>query len=83
MQFDTHLIEDASFLRLKALQIGYSFKNLLGWQKAFSDIRLNFTGRNLFTLTNYSGIDPEVDSNLTVGIPGNTKQLLLGVEVTF
>lgn len=83
MESDTHLLEDASFLRLKSLQIGYSIKQFLGWQKAFSDIRVNFTGRNLLTFTNFSGIDPEVDSNLSVGIPGNTKQFLFGFELTF
>lgn len=84
MQFDTRFYEDASFLRLKALQIGYSLpESLLKKQKVFKGIRVSFTGRNLLTATKYTGIDPEVDSNLTVGMPGNTKQFVGGIELTF
>lgn len=83
MQFDTHLLEDGSFLRLKSLQIGYSFKSLLGWQKAIKDAKITFTGRNLLTLTKYTGMDPEVDSNITYGVAGNSRQFLGGIEITF
>ena len=84
MQFDTHLLEDASFLRLKNLQIAYSLpKALIGWQNAVKDFKLTFTGRNLLTFTKYSGIDPEINSNLTYGVGGNSKQFLGGIEVKF
>ena len=84
MQFDTHLIEDGSFLRLKSLQVGVAVPNKwLEAQKVFDSIRLTFTGRNLWTLTNYSGPDPEIDSNLSMGIPGTTKQYLVGLELNF
>ena len=84
MQFDTHLYENADFLRLKNLQIGYTFpERLLGNQSVLKGMRLSFTGRNLFTLTKYSGIDPEVDSNVSLGIVGNSKQYLFGIELTF
>lgn len=84
MQFDTHLLENASFMRLKSLQIGYELpKSLLSWQNVVEGLKFTFTGRNLFTVTKYTGIDPEVDSNITYGRLGNTKQVLFGVEVTF
>ena len=84
MQFDTHLLEDASFLRLKNLQIAYSLpKVLLGWQNAVKDLKITFTGRNLLTFTKYTGIDPEINSNLTYGVGGNSKQFLGGIEVKF
>lgn len=84
MQFDTHMLEDASFLRLKSLVVGYSVpQSWLKNQKVFKSIMLTITGRNLLTFTKYSGIDPEVDSNLTVGIPGNTLQVLGGLELKF
>lgn len=85
MQFDTHVLENASFLRLKSLQVAYSVpRKILGGDKAFvKDLKLTFTGRNLFILTKYTGIDPEVDSNITYGIPGNSKQLLGGIEIVF
>ena len=84
MQFDTHLLENASFLRLKNLQIGYDFpKSVLGFQNVVKGLKLTMTGRNLLTFTGYKGIDPEVNSNLTLGKIGNSKQLLFGAEITF
>ena len=84
MQFDTHLYDCADFLRLKNLQVAYSLpKKLLNAQKVFDGVKVSFTGRNLFTLTNYSGIDPEVNSNVSYGIVGNSKQFLFGLEFTF
>ena len=56
---------------------------MLNWQNVLSAVKVTFTGRNLFTVTNYGGIDPEVNSNLTYGKMGNSKQYLFGLEVTF
>ncbi|TRX54761.1 TonB-dependent receptor [Fulvivirga sp. M361] len=50
-------IEDASYLRLRNVQIGYSF-NVKGFQK----LRVYVSGQNLITLTDYSGFDPEVQA---------------------
>lgn len=84
MQFDTHLYENANFLRLKSLQVGVSLPNKwIESQKVFDSVKLTFTGRNLLTFTKYTGIDPEVDQNLAFGLPGNTKQFLVGVELGF
>ena len=85
MQFDTHLLEDASFMRLKNLQAAYTLpSSLLAWSNGvIKGLKVTFTGRNLLTFTNYSGIDPEVNSNLTYGVAGNSKQILGGIEVTF
>lgn len=84
MQFDSHLLENASFLRLKNLQVGYDFpKSLLDFQNVVKGIKITLTGRNLLTVTHYGGIDPEVDSNLTYGVQGNSKQFMLGGEFTF
>lgn len=66
-------VEDASFLRLSSLTIGYSLPER--WIKAayISNVRIFATGSNLFCLTNYSGSDPEVDTRskanpLAVGV---------------
>ena len=76
MQFDTHMLEDASFLRLKSLVVGYSLpQSWLRNQGVFKSVMITFTGRNLLTFTKYS--------NLTVGIPGNTLQVLGGIELKF
>jgi TonB-linked SusC/RagA family outer membrane protein len=83
-QFDSRLIEDASFMRLKNLTVSYSFpEKLLKGTKFFSGARIFATGRNLLTFTKYLGPDPEVDSNITLGVNPNTRQFSLGVDLTF
>ena len=84
MEFDTNMYENANFLRLKNLQVAYDLpRRLLGNQQVINGIKVSFTGRNLFTATKFTGIDPEVDSNLTYGRAGNSKQYLFGLELTF
>jgi hypothetical protein len=83
-QFDSRLIENASFMRMKNLSVGYSVPaSITKKTKAFKGAKVFLTGRNLITVTKYSGPDPEVDSNLTTGVNPNTKQYTVGVELTF
>jgi hypothetical protein len=83
-QFDSRLIENASFMRLKNLSIGYKIPDsMLGKTKFFTGARFYLTGRNLLTFTNYLGPDPEIDSNLSLGVNPNTKQYSVGFELTF
>ncbi len=86
MKFDTHLIEKADFLRMKNITVSYSIpKHLMAKTNFMKGFRVYFTGRNLLTFTNkdFKGIDPEVDSNLTLGKVGNSKQFVFGVDFTF
>ncbi len=84
LRFDTHLIENASFLRLKNLTIGYTLpENWLHKTGFIKGARIFAVGRNLLTVTNYTGADPEVDSNLQLGKYPNTKQFTIGAELTF
>lgn len=55
-------VESASFLRLNTLTVGYTFSK--NWTKRFGvqNLRLYATGGNLFCITGYSGIDPEVST---------------------
>lgn len=78
---DDHLFEDASFCRLKTLQLGYNVP--IKSNKVVKGLMVTLTGRNLLTFTKYTGMDPEIDQNLTLGIPGNTKQVLGGIEIKF
>ncbi|MCQ2335032.1 MAG: TonB-dependent receptor [Paludibacteraceae bacterium] len=57
-----NFVEDASFLRLSALTIGYSLADKWIKKAHMSKCRIFFTASNLFCLTNYSGSDPEVDT---------------------
>jgi hypothetical protein len=60
---NSEFIEDASYLKLQTLTIGYSLPKT--WLKTvgLQNVRFYFTGSNLFCLTGYSGLDPEVDVN--------------------
>lgn len=60
-RFSDRWVEDAGFLRFRNVQIGYSIpKTLLERTKAVSNLRIYFSASNLFTITEYSGLDPEV-----------------------
>lgn len=63
-------VEDGSFVRLRNLSIGYTFpKNMLS-KVPFNDIRIYLTGQNLFTITNYSGYNPESNVSSDPVTPG-------------
>ena len=84
IQFDSHLLEDASFLRLKNLTVAYEFPKK--WMNAtgfMQGLRLYFTSRNLLTFTKYTGFDPEADTNLTYGRYPNSRQFVGGIQFTF
>lgn len=57
----SYFMEDASFLRLRNISIGMDLNQLLKI-KALSSMQLTLSGRNLWTLTDYTGFDPEVSS---------------------
>ena len=84
IQADDHLLENASFMRLKNLTVQYALpKSVLKHLGDMQNISLFFTGRNLWTVTQYTGYDPEPDTNLVkFGYP-NTRQFVFGAEVTF
>ena len=84
IQFDTHLLEDASFLRMKNLIVQYSFpKKWMQATKGIQNAKVFFIGRNLFTATKFSGYDPEPDINLVKFNYPNTRQFVFGMELTF
>ena len=57
----TRWLEDGAYLRLKNVQIGYTFpKALLSRVPSLGSVRVYVTGRNIVTFTKYSGFDPEV-----------------------
>jgi len=83
-QFDSSLLENASFMRLKDLTISYLLPApITGPGKVLKKVTVFVEGRNLFTVTKYFGPDPEADTNLTYGAYPNTKQYTMGVKATF
>lgn len=63
-----YFLEDGSYVRIKNVQLGYDFCNrVIKKNKIISQCRLYLSAQNLFTFTNYSGLDPEIgSSNATV-----------------
>lgn len=70
---NSYFVEDGSYLRLRNLQIGYNFADEVVDRLRFQDLRLYVQGTNLFTITGYEGLDPEIASfdSLTLGVDGN------------
>jgi TonB-linked SusC/RagA family outer membrane protein len=58
----SEFIEDASYLRLNTLTIGYTLPKNLTKKVGISNVRIYFTGSNLFCITGYNGIDPDVNT---------------------
>ena len=83
-QMDSRFIEDASFLRLKNVMLSYDLpKSLLKKTKVISRMRLHVQAQNLFTITKFSGIDPEGASNIYAAQYPMSRQYTCGLELTF
>ncbi len=83
-------VEDASFLKLSNVTLGYTFPERRIKRLGMSKLRLYFTGNNLACLTKYTGFDPEVStmrSGLTPGIDFGayplSRSFIFGLNVTF
>jgi TonB-linked SusC/RagA family outer membrane protein len=89
LNFIDQYVEDASYLRLATLSVSYNFS--LNKEKFIKSIGLNLIGKNLFTITNYSGFDPEVNSfpndrgkiGVDWGSYPNLRSFTASVAVTF
>ena len=69
--FSDWAVEDASFLRLQSVTIGYTLPEEFTKKAFLRRVRIYVTGTNLFCLTKYSGYDPEVDTRRTTPLtPG-------------
>lgn len=80
-------IENGSYLRLSTLSLGYTFKNFNGW---LQNLQLYVTCNNLFTITGYKGLDPEVNmGGIDPGIDyrwsvyPHTRTTMVGVKINF
>ena len=53
-------VENGSYIRLKALQLGYTIPRSFTSKFTINNLRVFVTAQNLFTITGYSGLDPEI-----------------------
>lgn len=84
----SYYIENGSYLRARTMQLGYTLPSNILNKTGIERLRVYVQGANLFTITNYSGLDPELGGSATArGIDfGNypiVRQLLIGVNVGF
>ena len=79
------MLEDASFLRLKNIQIAYTLpSHLLKKTRFIKGLKVYVGARNLWTITGYNGFDPEVAENaFDTDIYPNSRQWTFGLELKF
>jgi TonB-linked SusC/RagA family outer membrane protein len=74
------IYQSASFMRVKDISLSYDFsKNLLG-KLGLDKLKLYVTGRNLFTLTEWTGVDPELAGDETIPLQ---KEFVFGLNLGF
>jgi hypothetical protein len=92
-------VEDGSFLKCRVASLGYTFDPAMLKNVGFSKLHVYFQATNLFTITKYTGLDPELvpsvanngttdNASAAFGIdygayPNNQRQYILGVNLTF
>ncbi|MBR6245732.1 MAG: TonB-dependent receptor [Bacteroidales bacterium] len=89
----TRFLEDGSYMRLKNVQLGYTFKLPESWK--ISHLRAYIAGSNLLTFTGYTGLDPEMTVNANSTSEGDrangidwgnypvAKSVTMGINLTF
>ncbi|WP_461633409.1 SusC/RagA family TonB-linked outer membrane protein [Labilibaculum euxinus] len=88
--FSDYMVEDADYLRLKNLQIGYSLPKSVLDKLHIEKFRIYVSGDNLLTFTEYSGLEPEIGNNGNVfytgidqGIYPQARVFSIGANITF
>jgi TonB-linked SusC/RagA family outer membrane protein len=94
----SRFLEDGSYLRLKNIQLGYTIPEKVVSKAHIKSLRIYFTGQNLWTLTNFTGLDPEMTTSdnlnsetyrgdVAAGIDWGTypsaKSYIVGVNLNF
>ncbi len=87
----SRFVEDASYLRLKTISLGYTIPENLVSKLYLASARIYVSGQNVLTFTKYSGLDPELtgtaSNNLTKGIefftPPSPRVFTIGLNLNF
>ena len=89
--FTDNLLEDGSYLRLRAITVSYILPNVRGLPAKMAGARVFLTGNNLFTRTEYTGYDPDVSSQsvgttnrgIDIGSYPLSKSITTGISLSF
>lgn len=76
----TSIYENASFVRVKDVTLSYDFPKTVTDKFGGSILKVYATGRNLFTFTNWRGLDPELDDQRSIPLQ---REFVLGVQIGF
>ncbi len=89
-------VEKGDYLRLRSINLGYDFKNILFKNSTLGQLRLYISALNLFTLTKYPGLDPDVgygdydieryenfSTGIDIGYYPTPRTYLMGLNITF
>lgn len=91
---NSYFVENGSYFRCKNIQIGYTLPANMLKAAGISKVRVYVSGANLFTITKYSGVDPEIGVNNTSagnsqefgvdeGVYFNPRTYIVGLNLTF
>ncbi|TPE44036.1 SusC/RagA family TonB-linked outer membrane protein [Pontibacter mangrovi] len=85
---NSYFVEDGSYLRARNMQLGYTLPKTILDNYGVGSLRVYLQATNLFTITNYSGIDPEISGGTTAfgideGNYPNVRQYLVGLNLSF
>ena len=77
---DDNFFENASFVRIKDISLSYDFPVSMITKIGLDRLRLYVTGRNLFTFTEWNGLDPELDDQRLTPLE---RQIVFGLNLGF
>lgn len=78
--FSDHYIENASFMKIDNVSLGYTFNEIM---QGRINMNISVTMQNVYTLTKYSGLDPEISYGIDNNIYPRPRVFLLGINLTF
>ncbi len=86
---NSYYVENGAYLRAKNIMLGYTLPNGFLQKKGIQNVRVYIQAANLFTITKYTGADPEINGNgvtefgIDEGSYPSTKQFLAGINLRF
>ena len=89
-EFSDYYIEDGSYMRFKNFTLGYTLPKTWMEKIKLQNLRIYVSANNLFTITNYSGYDPEIGANndprdvgIDRGFYPQAKSIMGGLQLSF
>lgn len=75
-------LQSGAYFRVKTLQIGYTLPKALTEKATLEKVRFYISANNLFTITGYNGLDPEVAGSIDKGVYPQARTWMLGANIT-